>query len=71
MCETKVWGFWGINPGFTDFGGLGPVLGPGSFSHIRNEKTNIINKQKHIIIHIEVSSSYYVSIQGGAIIGGI
>jgi hypothetical protein len=29
MCVTKV---WGVNPGFTDLGVLGGVLGPGLFS---------------------------------------
>jgi hypothetical protein len=37
MCVTRVWGVLGgiggfrggINPGFTDFGGLRPVLGSG------------------------------------------
>jgi hypothetical protein len=32
MCVTKVWGFWGVNPGFTHFGGFRGYLGPGSYS---------------------------------------
>jgi hypothetical protein len=37
MCVTRVLGyrgFWGVNPGFTHFGGLRGYFGSGSFSRL-------------------------------------
>jgi hypothetical protein len=39
-------GFWGVNPGFTHFGGLGPVFGVGSFSHKNKQKQEKVKNRK-------------------------
>jgi hypothetical protein len=72
MCVTKVWGVLGVNPGFTHFGGVCPVLGSGSFSPTKHntsdqKREKLYHQQRDIIIILYI----YISIQGGGFIGGI
>jgi hypothetical protein len=74
MCETKVWGVLGGKPWFYTFWGcFGVFRGLVYLAHKTKNQRNKRTENNTIIIK-EISSSYYIyiyiSIQGGAIIGG-
>jgi hypothetical protein len=65
-------GFRGVNPGFTHFGGLGPVLGSGSFSQHTNYSYQTTYTKNLIFIHSIILYHIYIYIYtGGGYIGGI
>jgi hypothetical protein len=65
VCNQGLGGFRGVNPGFTHFGGLGPVLGVGLFSLNTEQKLNVLYSLYIIIIDINIILSIYIYTGGG------
>jgi hypothetical protein len=71
VCNQGLGVFWGVNPGFTHFGGFKGYWGFGSFS--LNASCNYTENpaQNHHQPKRYHHHTIYISIQGGGYIGGI
>jgi hypothetical protein len=62
--KPRFGGFWGVNPGFTHFGGFRGVLGFGSFS--RDKKSLLERKlRKYHHPHRDINIILYIYIYTG------